>query len=292
MTIDAHTHIWERWPYQPPVPDPGTRARAEQMLFEMDQNGVERAVVICARIGGNAGNVDYAFEAAALHPGRFVVFPDLECRWSPDFRTPGAVQRLDQALRRWHFAGFTHYLDAGEDGSWLTGPEGLPFMQLASERSLLVSLSALPHQMEAVRALATRLPSLQILLHHLAHLGDRHGGGADARTPVISLADCPNIHLKYSGMGNITLPPQEFPYPEAQPQWAPVLARFGAERIVWGSDYPVSRRHMTYGQTLSMLTRHAPFPAEAHRAMLHDNMERLLSGTSAPLPKFDTGKPR
>ncbi|WP_108398874.1 amidohydrolase family protein [Devosia submarina] len=291
MIIDAHTHVWEHWPYQSLVPDPGTRARVEQLLFEMDQNGVERAVVICARIGDNAHNVDYAYEASARHPGRLLVFPDLECRWAPDFRTPGAVQRLEQALSRWDFAGFTQYLDASEDGSWLTGPEGLPFMHLAAERSLLVSMSALPHQMEAVRALAIQLPSLHILLHHLAHMGDRHADGAHSGTPVISLADCPNIHLKYSGMGNITLPPQEFPYPDAQSQWAPVLAAFGADRIIWGSDYPVCLRHMTYGQTVSMLTRHAPFPAGAHKAILHDNMARLLRGAGAVLEQFDTGRP-
>src|SRR5690606_35963218 len=107
-------------------------------------------------------------------PGRLVVFPDLECRWAADFRTPGAAQRLEQALARWDFVGFTQYLDVDEDGSWLTGPEGLPFMQLAAERSLLLSLSSLPHQLAAVAELATRLPSLQILLHHLAHVGDRH----------------------------------------------------------------------------------------------------------------------
>ena len=31
MIVDAHCHVWERWPYQPPVPDPDARARAEQL---------------------------------------------------------------------------------------------------------------------------------------------------------------------------------------------------------------------------------------------------------------------
>jgi predicted TIM-barrel fold metal-dependent hydrolase len=91
MIVDAHTHVWESWPYVPSVPDPKSRGRVEQLLYEMDAAGVERSVVICARIGENSGNVDYAFEAAHRHAGRVVVFPDLECKWAPDFRSPGAV---------------------------------------------------------------------------------------------------------------------------------------------------------------------------------------------------------
>lgn len=281
MTIDAHTHIWENWPYLPPVPDPGTRARAEQLLFQMDQNDVAQAIVICARIGDNPGNVDYAFDAAARHPGRLVVFPDLECRWATNFRMPGAVQRLEQALARWDFVGFTLYLGADEDGHWLTGQEGLLFMQLAADRSLLLSLSALPHQLAAVGALAARLPSLQILLHHLAHIGDRHAGSTPSEAAAVSLAEHANIHLKYSGMGNVTLPPHEFPYMDARHQWEAMLAAFGSGRIVWGSDHPVSNRYMTYGQTLSMLERHSPFPASVHNNILHDNMRRLLRNAGA-----------
>ena len=35
MIFDGHCHAWENWPYQPAVPDPQSRARAEQLLYEM-----------------------------------------------------------------------------------------------------------------------------------------------------------------------------------------------------------------------------------------------------------------
>lgn len=34
--IDSHCHIWQHWPYQPPVPDPGSRALADQLLWQLD----------------------------------------------------------------------------------------------------------------------------------------------------------------------------------------------------------------------------------------------------------------
>ena len=45
MIFDAHCHAWEHWPYQPQVPDAHSRARAERLLWEMDQAGVEKAIL-------------------------------------------------------------------------------------------------------------------------------------------------------------------------------------------------------------------------------------------------------
>jgi predicted TIM-barrel fold metal-dependent hydrolase len=203
MIIDGHCHIWENWPYQPPVPDGSSRARAEQLLYEMDGAGVERAVLICARIGDNPRNVDYAFEAAGAHPGRFVVFPDIDCRWSADYRQPGAAKRLEEALARWDLRGFTHYIEEAEDGTWLSSDEGIAFFGVAAERRLVPSLSVLPLQVAAVIDLARRFPGLQILLHHFGFLGPRTEATPGAREMVLARAGCSNIHVKYSGIGNV-----------------------------------------------------------------------------------------
>ncbi len=65
MILDGHCHAWPRWPYQPPVPDPESRGAVEQLLWEMDQNGVSQAVLICAGITDNADNNDYVAAAVA-----------------------------------------------------------------------------------------------------------------------------------------------------------------------------------------------------------------------------------
>lgn len=277
MIVDAHCHVWVNWPYQPAVPDGSSRARAEQVLFEMDANGVEQAVIICAAIGDNPRNVDYAFAASERHPGRFVVFPDLECRWSPAYRTPGAVQRLENALAQWHFAGFTVYLAEDEDGGWLTGEEGSAFFELAARRRLILSLSAMPHQMPAVSRLAAAQPTLPILCHHHAFLGPRTEATPDALALVTAAAAQRNIFIKVSGMGNVAAVDDEYPYERLS--WIPQSLRqaYGPDRLIWGSDYPVSRRHMTYRQTLAMTTRHGPFSAEEQAAVLGGTMAKLLA---------------
>jgi predicted TIM-barrel fold metal-dependent hydrolase len=278
VIIDGHCHVWENWPYQPPVPDPGSRARAEQLLFEMDAANVERAVIICAAIGDNPCNADHAFEAAARHAGRLVVFPDLECRWSPDYRKPGAPRRFEQALARWTFSGFTMYLEEAEDGGWLTGEEGAAVFALAARHKLIASLSVMPHQMPAVAQLAAAHPSVPILCHHHAFLGPRTQATPNALGMVVGAAAQPSIFIKVSGMGNVAGPDDEYPY--ARLSWIPRSLRdaFGPDRLIWGSDYPVSRRHMTYKQALAMTTRHGPFSATEQAVVLGGTIARLLAG--------------
>ncbi len=83
MILDAHCHTWARWPYQPAVPDPDSRGAAANLVWEMDRAGVERAVIICAAIGENADNNDYAAAQAGRFDGRLVPFADIDSRWAP-----------------------------------------------------------------------------------------------------------------------------------------------------------------------------------------------------------------
>ena len=52
LVVDGHTHVWATWPYQPGVPDARTRGSVENLLHEMDANGVDHAVVVSAEIPG------------------------------------------------------------------------------------------------------------------------------------------------------------------------------------------------------------------------------------------------
>ena len=82
MIIDSHCHAWTRWPYQPPVPDDEQRGRVEQLLHEMDINGVDQAMIVCAQIDHNPANNDYIGQLVAKHPERLHQLADVDCSWS------------------------------------------------------------------------------------------------------------------------------------------------------------------------------------------------------------------
>lgn len=285
MIFDSHCHIWQRWPYEPPVPDPESRGAAEQLVWHMDRNGVDRALVICAAIGDNPRNADDAFAAAARHPGRLVVFPDLECRWSPVYGTPGARDRLAAALDRWPMQGFTTYLAEADSGEWLVSADALAMFRLAGSRGLIASLSVMPQQMPHVAALARAVPGLVLLCHHHAHLGPRSAGTKGALGMVLAAASEPGVHVKLSGMGNVAGPDDEYPYAGLGWIGRALFDAFGPDRLLWGSDFPVSARHMTYRQALDMVRRHGPGTAADRPALLGGNLARLLGAGASVTPR-------
>lgn len=278
MIIDSHCHAWERWPYKPPVPDDRSRARVEQLLNEMDLNGVDQAVVICAQIDHNPANNRYVADQYARHPSRLHLFPDIDCSWSPTYHQPGAADRLNRIADRWPILkGFTHYLKADDDGSWLYSPEGLAFFWAASERNLIASIALRPSQQPALRRVAEQFPALPVLCHHLAGLHVSDSGGPGLRE-VLQSAKLPNIYIKFSGFAYCSRVNWDFPYTDTHDIIHALYDAFGAGRMCWGSDYPVVRFYMTYRHSLEALRTHCSFISSLDkRKILGETLSGLLT---------------
>ena len=275
MIIDAHCHAWATWPYQPPVPDRDTRGRIEQLLFEMEQNGVGRAVVICAGLEGSRDNNRYVHGEAQRFPGRFVAFADVDSRWLATHQTPGAAERLREAHKTFGLIGFTHYLREEDDGAWLLGKEGSAFLEFAAEANLILSIACVPHHMTVVERIAERYP-IPILCHHMARVR-ADASGRTGIAEILSAARRQNVYVKISGFGYSAGPGEVFPYPEQAWLVRCLYEFYGPNRLCWGSDYPVVRRFMTYAQSLDVARRHCAFMPAADRDLIFGGtMARLL----------------
>ena len=276
MILDAHCHAWARWPYQPPVPDP-TRGSAANLLWEMDRAGVARAVVICAGIGGNPANFADVVACTEGAGDRLVPFVDLDCRWHPTHHAPGAPARWRAALDAAPgLRGVTHYMVEDADAGWLLSEEGLACLQLLEARGLIISLAMGPSQAATVAEAARRVPHLPILLHHLGRVCV---GDDAALAAVASAAQAPNLILKLSGHGYAQEDGWDVPLPRVQAMVRALAAAFGPRRLVWGSDWPVCTRFMTYRQALEIVRTHGPdFAQEDRAAVLGGTMAALLAG--------------
>lgn len=265
MIVDSHCHAWEQWPYDPAVPDPRHRGSADHLLYEMDRNGVDRAVVVAAQITGNPANNDYVRAAAAAHPDRLDYVFDADSCWSAAHHTPGAAGRL-RALADRHpdAVGLTHYADTGHGGWFATG-EAREFFATAAGLGLTASVHAPPDCLPDLRTLAAELPGLRLVLHHLGGLVlDR----PDTVEQVLACAAVPAIRLKWSGFHYAAAPAWDFPYPKARTTAARLLDAFGADRLLWGSDFPATIGTLTYRQALETARAHAPTDDPAVRARL------------------------
>ena len=68
----------------------------------------------------------------------------------------------------------------------------------------------------------------------------------------------------------------DYPYPETRPLIRDARDKFGAEKLMWGSDMPNVERFCTYTQSLTYLTRYCDF-------LNGGDTERILGGNAAHL---------
>ena len=102
MIFDSHCPRLAKLPYDPAVPDRDTRGSIEQLAFEMDSNGVDKALIVCAEIKGNPDNNQYVYEKSQTYGDRFAYVVDVDSRWKDSYHSDGAAERLERAVKRWN----------------------------------------------------------------------------------------------------------------------------------------------------------------------------------------------
>ncbi|KQV06520.1 amidohydrolase family protein [Leifsonia sp. Root112D2] len=289
MLFDSHCHAWSRWPYDTAVPDAESRGSIEALLYEMDTHGVERAAVVCARIGGGRGgdgfgnddNNEYVARFAAAHPDRITAVLDVDCVWRPEHHSSGAAGRLMASVERSNAIAFTHYVSAQNDG-WFRSDDAGEFFRAAADAGLIASLAVSAPWFDDLRSVAAANPTLPILIHHLGQ-----PSSSAELDGLLALAAMPNIGVKASGFNYNASRNWDFPYPESQAIFRSIVDGFGAERLYWGSDFPASRDQLSYRQSIEVVRSHADF-------LEPDQLTGILGGNLAALiaqPRLATRPP-
>lgn len=276
--IDSHCHAWRTWPYEPAVPDPDSRGTVEQLLWEMDQSGVDQAFVVAANIELNPDNNDYVAEAVARHKDRLHHIAHIDCAWEPTYNTDGARDRLDALYETCHPVGITKYFSSEVD-DWPLSDEGMAFFERAAELGLILNLAASPEWQPQIGEIARRLPEVPILLHHV---GAYRMGSVDEDTAFTLLArtlENHNVYVKLSGFHYGAERFWDFPQHEAVAFVKRLYGVAGGRRFCWGSDYPVGKRDrgFTYPQTIECIRHYCDFiPAGDMPFVLGGTLELLL----------------
>jgi predicted TIM-barrel fold metal-dependent hydrolase len=106
------------------------------------------------------------------------------------------------------------------------------------DRNLTFDMCVLARQLPFATELARSCENTQLILNHCG-VPDIAGGVLDPWKQEISkLAECPNVICKISGV-LAYCPPGTATMETIGPYIDHVLTAFGADRIVWGSDWPV-----------------------------------------------------
>lgn len=244
IIIDAHQHFWTYGTYQTswmekppyagnPAFEPLRRSFAPADLEpQLQAAGVQRTVVVQAADGPDEN-------AALLRHAQAHEWIAGVVGWVPLDRPDQAARILDGLAHESRFVGVRHLINVEPDPDWIVRKPVLESLGLLAERGLCFDLVAiLPRHLEHVPTIAAWAPGLRLIIDHLG----KPSIAAREWEPWVSLitraADAPNVFAKVSGLDTA-----------AQAGWTAddlsryvdhAVAAFGAERLMWGSDWPVS----------------------------------------------------
>lgn len=219
-----------------------------------------------ARPQGIAGrciaHVPLAHPDAAAMLERHAAFPRVAgvretIRWHPDPAKRWAEDRLVEGI------------------AWRRGLAHL------ARRGWLLELLMNPHQATQVADLAAAFPEQTIVVNHCASPGDRDAAGiARWHDGLARMAAQPNVAIKISNASAYAADTSDAALSAVI---LPCLEAFGPQRTLFGTDYPVARRTMTYGAICDAVRRILrPLSPADQRAVFHDNAARLY--------RFDTSE--
>ena len=180
---------------------------------------------------------------------------------------PTFARDLARFARDRRFVGIRGYLTGPAEGITLSPAQLASLRDLARRGMTLDIISrGSKNPKEQVQALCTAVPDLRIIIDHL--------GGAKGPPPVDAtweleirrLADaCPNMYMKFSSFYDMYAPGDVvFPSPTDlgayKAHFDVLMTAFGADRLIWGSNWPVIALHGTFEAQIAIAEEYlAPF---------------------------------
>lgn len=253
MILDSHHHLWD--PAERDYPWMTDELATIRRRFDVgDLRPLLAAAGVDATIAVQAvGSVEETRDLLAAAATSDVVAGVVG--WV-DLTDPGVGYVL-AALRAGpggsRLVGIRHQVHDEPDPAWLLRPDVQRGIAAVGAAGLVYDLLVRPRELPAAQETARRHPDVRFVIDHLAK--PRIAGGpedapwAEAMAPF---ADLPNVHCKLSGMvteadWTAWRPADLRPYVDR------ALAWFGAERCLFGSDWPVCLLAATYQQVVDAL---------------------------------------
>jgi len=244
-----------------------TDSPPELALAHMDWIGVDRAFLVQGPMYGYHNK--YVAGAVNRYPDRFLGFAIVD----PTQGQPAAEELAEcreRGLRglkiEWPgLRGMAPSARLGGEQEWIV-------WRKAQELGMILYLHTLPgkEQVEDVRRIVGDL-GLTVVI---AHLGNAPHEGWEEQ---VGLAQEGRVYLSCSALPFATK--EDFPAPKARDLLKHAVETVGAEKIMWGSDYPGTLTRFTYPQTLEWVRSYCTFlEPEQMAAILGGTAEKVSEG--------------
>jgi L-fuconolactonase len=184
-------------------------------------------------------------------------------------------------LARERFVGLSMYLfeDAALGALAHVPPDAWSWLE---QRRWLISVNSRGERWAAWLPLLERHPNLRLLVSHLglppvAEQPPDSDAARGALGPLLDLARFASVRVKLSGFYALAAPGYDYPHRAAWPYAAALLDAFGAQRLLWGSDFSPSLEWLSFPQTFGLFAE-MPFLSAADRRQIEGrNLLDLLA---------------
>lgn len=256
--VDAHVHFWRlaRGDYAWLTPDLATLYRdfvPDDLIATLDAHGVDAIVAVQA--AQTEAETRYLLQLARAQPRIAGVVG-----WV-DFDAADAAARIAALCAEGGglLKGLRPMVQDLADPQWLARPSLDPAFDALLRHDLAFDALVKPLHLPALQARLQRHPQLRVVLDHAAKPAIGGDGFAAWADGLAQLARHPTVLCKLSGL--LTELPDGAAAAAIAPYVAQVFACFGAQRVMWGSDWPVLTQRAGYGdwlaQARALVARHA-----------------------------------
>lgn len=138
-------------------------------------------------------------------------------------------------------------------------------------RGLSFDLQLLPELMDKTAQVLARAPETRVVICHAGSPHDRSADGLAAWEQALrALSDLPNVSCKLSGLGMFD---HGWTEESIRPIVETVLDQFGADRVMFGSNFPVDSLSSDYATLISAMR--SLVPEDMQQAVFHDTAARF-----------------
>jgi L-fuconolactonase len=267
MIIDAHQHFWLMKDRQGGWPPPELAAIHRDFLPpdlapEMEAAGVEGTVLVQSLPSVE----DTRFLLALAEKSKTILGV---VGWV-DMKAPDASSVIGKLVTSPKLRGLRPMLQDIDDPDWIDDPDLEPAVEAMIAHGLAFDALVLEPHLAALHAFARRHPSLPIVMDHGAKPRIAEGHYRDWRGAMLRLAELDNVCCKLSGL--LTEAGEQRPQ-ALRPYIETILELFGAERVIWGSDWPVVNLAGSYQSWIEQCR--AIVPQADHAGVFGGNARRF-----------------
>jgi L-fuconolactonase len=244
--IDAHQHFWHiaRGDYAWLTPALGAIYRdfnPEDLAPHLAAHGIAATILVQAA-------PTHAETAFLLDLADKTAFVAGVVGWT-EFAAPGADATIARLAADPLLVGLRPMVQDMDDDDWLMRAELAPAFDAMIAHQLVFDALLKPRHLRRLIAVLERYPQLRVVVDHAAKPAIGSGDDAAWRSDVAAVAQFSNVACKLSGL--VTEAPSNWTVDDLRPYGEHLLTCFGAERLIWGSDWPVVNLAADYRRWIS-----------------------------------------